>query len=66
MNTIPYWSTGKIFMPERHEHKEHIERETLQMTSLGSGTGNDDFIDNVSDAVVVAFEKQQIDYSSWV
>ena len=26
MNTIPYWSTGKIFMPERHEHKEHIER----------------------------------------
>lgn len=66
MNTIPYWSTGKIFMPARHEHKEHIEREVLQMTSLGSGTGNDDFIDNVSDAVVVAFEKQQIDYSSWV
>lgn len=66
MNTIPYWSTGRIIMPRQHEHLDHIEREVLQMTSLGSGTGNDDFIDNVSDAVVVAFENQQIDYSSWV
>jgi len=66
MNTIPYFSTGKIFWPAGHEHLEHVKREILGMTSLGSGTGHDDCCDNVSDMVAIEFSGLTANYLAWV
>jgi predicted phage terminase large subunit-like protein len=66
LNTVPYWAQGRIEMPAQHKHKAHIMREVLNMTGMGSGTGNDDFIDNVSDAVVVAFSANSANYDAWM
>lgn len=66
LNTIPYWSQGRIMMPTKHEHKDHIMREALNMTGVGSGTGHDDFVDNVSDAVAIAFSSPTANYGAWV
>lgn len=66
LNTVPYWAQERILMPAEHKHKAHIMREVLNMTGLGSGTGHDDFIDNVSDAVVVAFSASSANYDSWL
>ena len=66
LNAIPYYAQGRIMMPAEHKHKAHIMRETLNMTGEGSGTGHDDFIDNVSDAVVVAFSAATANYGAWV
>ena len=66
MNTLPYWAQERILMPEEHKHKAHIQREVMGMTGLGSGTGNDDFVDNVSDAVVVGLETAGANYENWV
>ena len=66
VNSVPYWAQGRFLMPAEHKHKDHIMRETLNMTGLGSGTGNDDFIDNVSDATVVGFSAPVLDYSGWM
>ena len=66
LNTVPYFAQERIIMPATHKHKSHIMRETMNMTGQGSGTGNDDFIDNVSDAVVVAFSGGQANYDDWI
>ncbi|UCR74921.1 putative terminase large subunit [Erwinia phage Fifi44] len=66
LNTIPYFSTGKIYYPAGHEHLEHVKREILGMTSLGSGTGHDDCCDNVSDMVAIEFSGNNANYSAWV
>ncbi|WJN63991.1 terminase large subunit [Erwinia phage Fougasse] len=66
LNTIPYFSTGKIYFPAGHEHIDHVKREILGMTSLGSGTGHDDCCDNVSDMVAIEFSGNNANYSAWV
>lgn len=66
LNTVPYWSQGRIKMPSEHKHLAHCQREVLNMTGEGSGTGHDDFTDNVSDAVVVAFSSPSANYDAWV
>ena len=38
----------------------------MLMTGEGSGTGHDDFIDNVSDAVAVAFSANSANYDAWL
>jgi len=66
LNTVPYFAQHRVLMPAKHKHKAHIMRETLNMTGEGSGTGHDDFVDNVSDAVVVAFSGGSANYENWV
>lgn len=66
MNTVPYFSTGKIYFPAGHEHIDHVKREVTGMTSLGSGTGHDDCCDNVSDMVAIEFSGISANYSAWV
>ena len=65
MNTIPYFRQSRIIFPRRHEHISHCVKEVTSQSSHGSNTGNDDFIDNVSDAVSVAFDTLQMDYTLW-
>lgn len=66
LNTIPYWSQGRILMPTEHKHKAHMMREIINMTGEGSGTGHDDVVDNISDAVAVAFSGPQANYQNWL
>jgi len=66
LNVIPYFSTGKIFFPTGHKHIDHVKREILGMTSLGSGTGNDDCCDNVSDMVAIEYSGVTANYLDWV
>jgi predicted phage terminase large subunit-like protein len=65
LNTIPYFKRGEIVLPRGHEHYNHILRELLGQSELGSATGHDDFADNVSDAVAIAFAQAQMSYESW-
>ena len=65
LNTIPYFKSGQILLPRNHEHYPYISRELMGQSELGSATGHDDFADNVSDAVAVAFAQQQMSYESW-
>lgn len=66
MNTAPYFAQGRILVPANHKHMNHVTREVLSMTGQGSGTGHDDVCDNFSDAVVIAFTGNKMDYSGWV
>lgn len=66
MNAVPYFAQGKFYFPEDHEHYEHFKREILGFTSLGSGTGHDDCVDNVSDCVAVEFSGLSANYLSWM
>jgi predicted phage terminase large subunit-like protein len=66
LNTIPYFSTGRIFFPSGHEHLDHVKAEILGMTSLGSGTGHDDCCDNISDLVAIEFSGLSANYGAWV
>lgn len=66
LNTVPYFAQGRILVPAEHKHKAHVMREVLGMTGEGSGTGNDDVIDNFSDAVVVAFSAPSANYGAWM
>lgn len=66
MNTVPYFSTGKIFFPANHEHIDHVKREILGFTNMGSGTGHDDCVDNISDMVAVEFSGASANYQAWV
>lgn len=66
MNTLPYFSTGRILFPAGHEHLDHVKREILGFTSQGSGTGHDDCVDNVSDAVAIEYSGLSANYESWV
>jgi len=66
LNATTYFAQGRIKFPAEHKHKAHVMREVLGMTGKGSGTGNDDVIDNISDACIIAFEKKSANYASWV
>lgn len=66
MLTAPFFAQERILVPARHKHLPHVMREVLGMTPQGSGTGNDDVCDNFSDAVVIAFTGNIMDYSEWV
>lgn len=66
MNTAPYFAQGRILVPANHKHSAHISREVLSMTGRGSGTDHDDVCDNFSDAVVIAFDGNAMDYGTWV
>ena len=66
LNTLPYFARGDILVPAEHPHKPEVMREVLGMTGEGSGTGNDDIIDNFSDAVVIAFGAKNANYYDWV
>ena len=65
LNTIPYFKEGRIVLPRLSEHYPYMLRELLGQSELGSATGHDDFADNVSDAVAVAFAQQQMSYEAW-
>lgn len=66
MNALPYYAQGRIVMPAEHKHKAHVMREVLGMTGEGSGTGNDDVIDNISDATAVAYSAKSANYTAWM
>ena len=65
LNTIPYWKAGQIILPRNHEHYNHMQLEVLGQSQYGSATGHDDFADNVSDAVNVAWAGTQSNYEDW-
>ena len=65
LNTIPYFKTGRIVFPRNHECYGYVIRETLGQTEYGPATGNDDVVDNISDAVAIAFSENLMTYESW-
>jgi predicted phage terminase large subunit-like protein len=65
LNTIPYFKSGKIYLPSKSIHYHYIIRELLGQSEYGSATGNDDFADNVADACAIAYAQQQMNYESW-
>lgn len=66
LNAVPYFKQGRVSLPRGHEHEGHIKRELVGQTELGNQTGHDDFVDNVSDAVVMAYSVQTINYADWM
>lgn len=66
MNTITYWAQKRFYFPANHEHTPHCKRELLGFTSMGSGTGHDDVVDNVSDLVAVEFSGPSANYEAWM
>ena len=66
LNTVPYFAAEQIEFLAGHQHLPYIQREVFGMTSLGSGTGNDDVCDNIADAAVIAFANRQANYQDWV
>ena len=65
LNAIPYFVKGRILIPRNHKFTSYMTRELLGQSALGSNSGNDDFADNVSDAVAVAFAQQSMSYEAW-
>ena len=65
LNTIPYFKQGRILLPKDHENSPYMQRELLGQNQYKNTTGHDDFADNVSDAVAIAFAGNQMDYSGW-
>jgi len=65
MNAIPYFKEGRILLPKQHEHYQYMRRELAGQSDLGNNTGHDDFADNVSDAVAVAFSNERMSYADW-
>lgn len=66
LNAVPYFAQLRIFFPANHEHTPHFKREVLGFTSLGSGTGHDDCVDNVSDMVAIEFSGPSANYDAWM
>lgn len=66
MNAVPYFAQRRIYFPADHEHLPHVKREILGFTSMGSGTGHDDCVDNVSDMVAIEFSGPSANYEAWV
>lgn len=66
LNTLTYFAQGQILFPAGHVHLDHVRREVLSMTSLGSGTGHDDVCDNIADAVIIEFAGMSANYLNWV
>lgn len=65
LNTVPYFKQNRIYFPRDHEHIGHIKREVVGQTELGNQTGHDDFVDNVSDAVAIAYSNSTPNYEDW-
>ena len=65
MNTIPYFKAGQILLLKQHEHYQYMRRELVGQSNLGNNTGHDDFCDNCSDAVAVAFAGDKMSYGDW-
>jgi len=65
MNTISYFSEGRILLPKTHPLYLTLRRELLGNSNLGNTTGHDDFCDNCSDAVAVAFANEKMSYADW-
>lgn len=65
INTVTYFAQERIRFPTGHKHLNHIMREVLGFTGLGSGTGNDDVADNIADACDVAFSVRTANYDAW-
>jgi len=65
LNTVPYFKRGQIVLPKNSEFYQYMVRELLGQSQMGSATGHDDFVDNVSDAVAVAFAEAGMSYESW-
>lgn len=65
LNAVPYFNQNRIFLPRNHEHYGHMVREIVGQTEYGNATGHDDFVDNISDAVVVAFVSRPMNYDDW-
>ncbi len=66
INTLNYWAQGRVLVPSTHKHKSHVMREVLGYTGRGSGTANDDVIDNFSDACDIAFAALSCNYEAWM
>jgi predicted phage terminase large subunit-like protein len=66
LNAVPYFVQGRIFFPREHKHIAHFKREVLGMTGMGSSTGHDDCVDNVSDMVAIVYSGPSADYESWL
>ena len=65
MNAIPYFKQSRVILPKHHKHYNYMRRELLGISEQGSQTGNDDVIDNCSDAVAIAFAGQNMNYEAW-
>ena len=65
LNTVPYFRQQRIYLPQNSEHIGHMRRELTGQTEYGNQTGHDDFVDNVSDAVTVAFSVKKTNYQDW-
>lgn len=66
MNAVPYFAAKKIYFPTGHKHLEHVKREVLGFTSMGSGTGHDDCVDNISDLIAIEFSGACANYQDWM
>jgi len=65
LNAVPYIKQGRLLLPRDHEHTGHMKRELVGQSEYGNQTGHDDFCDNVSDGVVVAFSTEVMSYEDW-
>lgn len=66
LTTVPYFSQGRILFPNMHEHLNHARREITSYTNLGSGSGHDDCVDNISDCIAIAYGASHfMDYGNW-
>lgn len=66
LNAVPHFAQAKFFFPANHKHSAHIRREVMNMTGLGSGTGHDDVIDNISDCAAIVYGEPSANYGAWV
>lgn len=65
LNAVPYIKQGRVLLPREHVHLGHMKRELVGQSEHGNQTGHDDFCDNVSDGVVVAFSTESMSYEDW-
>jgi len=65
LNTIPYFSKGRILIPKEHEFTKIIVAELKGQSQFGNATGYDDIVDNFSDAVSVVFDGDIMTYEDW-
>jgi len=65
LNAVPYILQGRVKLLKSHEHTAYAARELIGQSEHGSNTGNDDFADNLSDAVAIAFHGESMSYEDW-
>lgn len=66
LNAVPYFVQRRIFFPKEHKHIAHFKRELLGFTGMGSSTGHDDCVDNVSDMVAIVYSGGNANYEAWM